>query len=89
MTKYALTSKACLEVGTKKVLLLGFFRHRSDFVTKRSYVQKTRLVWRNLPERRLKLQKIGQIKQADIRVDDLTVFLGPLATGKTKMLHLF
>ena len=36
----------------------------------------------------LQLKNIGQIKDADIRFGDLTVFVGPQATGKTIALEL-
>ena len=31
----------------------------------------------------LRLEKVGQIVEADIRFGDLTVFVGPQATGKS------
>jgi hypothetical protein len=37
----------------------------------------------------LKIQNLGQIKQADIRLGDLNVFVGPQATGKSVFLQLF
>jgi energy-coupling factor transporter ATP-binding protein EcfA2 len=39
-------------------------------------------------ETRLKLQNIGQIKEADIKFGDLTVLVGPQATGKSVFLQL-
>ena len=33
--------------------------------------------------RQLKLQKIGPIKDADLEFGDLTVFVGPQASGKS------
>lgn len=37
----------------------------------------------------LKFQDLGQIKQADIRLGDLNVFVGRQATGKSVFLQLF
>jgi len=39
-------------------------------------------------ETRLKLQNIGQIKEADIKFGDLTVLVGPQATGKSILLQI-
>ena len=37
---------------------------------------------------RLRIQNVGQIKEADVQFGDLTVFVGPQATGKSVALQL-